>query len=91
MAEKDEFTVIPDTVPEDQKIMSVPTKFDPEPRIARLGPDKVWRLDKHSSDRLKVRFTVEITGNLRRADLERFAQALGATAALEFEDGGGGP
>ncbi len=65
--------------------------FDRVQRFARIHPDKVWRMDKDPSDRLRVRMTLEITGILRRADLDRFAQAMTKTAAFEFEDGGGGP
>ena len=66
------------------------TSFDRVQRVARIHGDNVWRMDKDPSDRLRVRMTLEITGILRRADLDRFAQAMTKTAAFEFEDGGGG-
>jgi hypothetical protein len=67
-----------------------PTTFDKEIRIARKHPDNVWRLDKSPSARLNVRMTIEISGKLRRADLDRFAQAMSKTISFEFEDGGNG-
>ncbi len=67
-----------------------PGTFDKVKRIARKHPDSVWRLDKDPSDRLNVRMTIEISGKLRRADLDRFTQAMSKTISFEFEDGGNG-
>jgi hypothetical protein len=54
------------------------------------GPDNIRRIEKLPDDQLNVRVIIEITGNLRRADLDRFAQSMSKTVAFEFEDGGGG-
>jgi hypothetical protein len=65
------------------------TYWDKKPRVLQ-GDDGVQRLEKLSSDRLQVRVTIEISGALRRADLDRFAQTMSKTVAFEFEDGGNG-
>jgi len=54
------------------------------------GPDKIRRTEKLPDDQMNVRVIIEITGNLRRADLDRFTQSMSKTVAFEFEDGGGG-
>ncbi len=62
-------------------------RFDDVQRRSIKHADKVWRLVKDPSDRLNVKMTIEITGSIRRADIDRFAQAMAKTAAFEFEDG----
>jgi len=59
------------------------------PRVLK-GPDGVQRLEKLASDRLQVRITIELSGAIRRADLDRFAQTMSKTVAFEFENGGNG-
>ncbi len=54
------------------------------------GTDGVLRMEKMQDDRLNVRVVIEFTGNLRRADIDRFTQAMSKTVAFEFENGGGG-
>ena len=54
------------------------------------GPDNILRTEKLPDDQMNVRVIIEITGNLRRADLDRFTQSMSKTVAFEFEDGGGG-
>ncbi len=64
--------------------------FDAQEREVKKEADGVWRMEKTPSDRLQVRVVIEITGKLRRADLDRFTQAMSKTVSFEFEDGGGG-
>src|SRR5574342_270346 len=54
------------------------------------GPDNIRRTEKLPDDQLNVRVIIEITGKLRRVDLDRFSQSMSKTVAFEFEDGGGG-
>ncbi|MBI4537629.1 MAG: hypothetical protein HY712_06700 [candidate division NC10 bacterium] len=62
---------------------------DVKPRVLR-GADGIDRLEKTPHDRLSVKVTIEISGKLRRADLDRFAQSMSKTVSFEFEDGGNG-
>ena len=65
------------------------THWDKKPLVLE-GPDGVQRLEKLPSDRLQVRITIEISGAIRRADLDRFAQTMSKSVAFEFENGGNG-
>ncbi len=64
-------------------------QYDDVQRKSIKHADNVWRLVKDPSDRLNVKMTIEITGSIRRGDLDRFTQAMAKTAAFEFEDGCG--
>lgn len=65
-------------------------EFTKNGNLILKGPDNVPRIEKLPDDQMKVRVIIEITGNLRRADLDRFTQSMSKTVAFEFEDGGGG-
>lgn len=67
-----------------------PSEYDGVRRAVYMHDDHVARLVKTPSDRLEVTITVQIKGKIRRADLDRFTQTMGKTAAFEFENGGGG-
>lgn len=73
-----------------EKVGEFPSKYDQVPRPVYKHPDNVCRLVKTPSDRLEVTITMQIKGRIRRADLDRFTQTMGKTAAFEFEDGGNG-
>jgi hypothetical protein len=55
-----------------------------------IDDDPLGRYMKLPEDRLEVTITIQIKGKLRRADIDRFTQSMGKTAALEFENGGNG-
>jgi len=65
-------------------------QYDDVARRVLKGPDGVQRLEKTPHDRLSVKVVIEISGKLRRADLDRFAQSMSKAVSLEFEDGGNG-
>jgi hypothetical protein len=65
------------------------THWNKTPKVLE-GPDGVQRLEKLPSDRLQVRITIELSGAIRRADLDRFAQTMSKSVAFEFENGGNG-
>lgn len=64
--------------------------FSKNGNLILKGPDNIRRTEKLPDDQLNVRVIIEITGSLRRVDLDRFTQSMSKTVAFEFEDGGGG-
>ena len=55
----------------------------------KIKDDPLGRHQKLPEDRLEVTVTIQIKGKLCRADLDRFTQSMGKSAALEFENSGG--